>query len=152
LSPQKDTYFDLIGNRRFLDIVGCGRLRSGCGLIVTFVLGWEVVLRVDLGALALVTRHVREWPSPQFLFSFYSLGRINHWKSHVESSISKNILGYWSFGSISLCQRGLVVRRWSNKPDVVGSIPVTKEFFLISCDSNQVPKWFGTHYNLEVPL
>jgi len=31
-----------------------------------------------------------------------------------------------------------------------GSIPVTTEFFLISCDSNQVPKWFGTHYNLEV--
>jgi len=37
------------------------------------------------------------------------------------------------------------------KPDVVGSIPVTTEFFLISYDSNQVPKWFGTHYNLEVP-
>jgi len=34
---------------------------------------------------------------------------------------------------------------WSNKPDVVGSIPVTTELFLISCDSNQVPKWFGTH-------
>jgi len=31
------------------------------------------------------------------------------------------------------------LRRWSNKPDVVGSIPVTTEFFLISCDSNQVP-------------
>jgi len=30
-------------------------------------------------------------------------------------------------------------------PDFVGSIPVTTEFFLISCDSNQVPKWFGTH-------
>jgi len=44
------------------------------------------------------------------------------------------------------------LRRWSNKPDVVGSIPVTTEFFLISGDSNQVPKWFGTHYNLEVPL
>jgi len=29
---------------------------------------------------------------------------------------------------------------WSNKPDVVGSIPVTTEVFLISCDSNQVPK------------
>jgi len=28
----------------------------------------------------------------------------------------------------------------------------TPEFFLVSCDSNQVPKWFGTHYNLEVPL
>jgi len=42
------------------------------------------------------------------------------------------------------------LRRLSNKPDVV--IPVTTEFFLISCDSNQVPKWFGTHYNLEVPL
>jgi len=41
------------------------------------------------------------------------------------------------------------IRRWSNKPDVVGSIPVTTEFFLISCDSNQVPKWFGTHYNLD---
>jgi len=39
-----------------------------------------------------------------------------------------------------------------NKPDVVGSIPVTTEFFLISCDFNQVPKWFRTHYNLEVPL
>jgi len=44
------------------------------------------------------------------------------------------------------------LRRWSNKPDVVGSIPVTTEFLLISCDSNQVPKWFGTHYNLEIPL
>jgi len=30
-------------------------------------------------------------------------------------------------------------------PDVVGSIPVTTEFFLISIDSNQIPKWFGTH-------
>jgi len=45
-----------------------------------------------------------------------------------------------------------MLRRWSNKPDVVGSIPVTTEFFLISCDSNQVPKWFETHYNLEVSL
>jgi len=44
------------------------------------------------------------------------------------------------------------LRRWSNKPDVVGSIPVATDFFLISCDSKQVPKWFGTHYNLEVPL
>jgi len=44
------------------------------------------------------------------------------------------------------------LRRWSNKPDVVGSTPVTTDFFLISCNSNQVPKWFGTHYNLEVPL
>jgi len=44
------------------------------------------------------------------------------------------------------------LRRWSNKSDIVGSIPVTTDFFLISCDSNQVPKWFGTHYNLEVPL
>jgi len=26
------------------------------------------------------------------------------------------------------------------------------EFFIISCDSNQIHKWFGTHYNLEVPL
>jgi len=33
----------------------------------------------------------------------------------------------------------------------VTSIPVTTDFFLISCDYNQVPKWFGTHYNLEVP-
>jgi len=41
---------------------------------------------------------------------------------------------------------------WSYKPDVVGLIPVTTEFFLISCDSNQAPEWFGTHYNLEVPL
>jgi len=39
-----------------------------------------------------------------------------------------------------------------HKLDVVGSIPVTTGFFLISCDSNQVFKWFGTHYNLEVPL
>jgi len=44
------------------------------------------------------------------------------------------------------------VRRWSNKQNVVGSIPVTTEFFLFSCDSNQVPNWFGTHYNLEVSL
>jgi len=44
------------------------------------------------------------------------------------------------------------LRRWSNKPDVVGSIPVTTEFFLILCDSNQVPKWFGTHHNLDVSL
>jgi len=50
-----------------------------------------------------------------------------------------------------MTRRGLVVRG-ANKPDVVGSIPVTTEFFLISCDSNQVPKWFGTHYNLEVLL
>jgi len=44
------------------------------------------------------------------------------------------------------------LRRWSNKPDDVGSMSVTTEFFLISCDSNHVPKWLGTHYNLEVPL
>jgi len=44
------------------------------------------------------------------------------------------------------------LRGWSNKPDVVGSIPVTTEFFLLSCDSNQVSKWFGTHFNLVVPL
>jgi len=31
------------------------------------------------------------------------------------------------------------LRRWSNKPDVDGSFPVTTEFFLISCDSYQVP-------------
>jgi len=43
------------------------------------------------------------------------------------------------------------LRRWSNKPDVVGSSPVTTELFLISWASNQVPKWFGTHYHLEVP-
>jgi len=34
----------------------------------------------------------------------------------------------------------------------VGSIAVTTEFFVISCDSNHVPKWFGTHYNPHVPL
>jgi len=51
---------------------------------------------------------------------------------------------------VSLKERGLVVRA-ATKQEVVGSIPVTTEFFLISCDSNQVPKWFGTHYNLEVP-
>jgi len=54
-----------------------------------------------------------------------------------------------------MCQEAWLperLRRWSNKPDVVGSIPVTTEFSLISCDSNQVPKWFGTHYNLKVPL
>jgi len=42
------------------------------------------------------------------------------------------------------------LRRWSNKPDVVGSIPVTTEFFV--CDSNQVPKWFRicrSHYNIS---
>jgi len=52
-------------------------------------------------------------------------------------------------------ERGLVVRVATTlvyQPDVVGSIPVTNEFFLISCDSNQVPKWFGTRYNLEVIL
>jgi len=43
------------------------------------------------------------------------------------------------------------LRRWSKKPDVVGSISVTTQFFLISCDSNQVPNWFETHNNLEVP-
>jgi len=37
---------------------------------------------------------------------------------------------------------------WSNKQDVVGSIPVTTEYFFILCDSNQVPNWFGTHYKL----
>jgi len=31
-------------------------------------------------------------------------------------------------------------------------LSVTTEFFLISCDCNQVPEWFGTLYNLEVPL
>jgi len=41
------------------------------------------------------------------------------------------------------------LQRWSNKPDVVGSIPVTTEFFLISCDSNQVPKSFRTHYKIR---
>jgi len=44
------------------------------------------------------------------------------------------------------------LQRWSNKPGVVGLIPVTTDFFLISFVSNQVPKWFGTHYNLEAPL
>jgi len=44
------------------------------------------------------------------------------------------------------------LRRWSNKPNVVGSIPITTEFFLIPCDSNQVPKWFGIHYNPQVSL
>jgi len=32
----------------------------------------------------------------------------------------------------------------------VGSIPFTTEFFLISCNSNQVPKWFG--YSSMGPL
>jgi len=45
---------------------------------------------------------------------------------------------------------GTRLRRWSNKADVVGLIPVTTEFFLILCDSSQVPKWFGTHCNVEV--
>jgi len=60
----------------------------------------------------------------------------------------------WVFmrGRPSNAVKCLRLRRWSNKPDVVGSIPVTSEFFLISCDYNQVHKWFGTHYNLEVPL
>jgi len=57
-----------------------------------------------------------------------------------------------SYSSTSPILQSERLRRWSNKPDVVGSIPDTTEFFLISCDSNQVPKWFGTHYNLEVPL
>jgi len=30
--------------------------------------------------------------------------------------------------------------------------PSPLTFFLFSCDSYQVPKWFGTHFNLEVPL
>jgi len=30
--------------------------------------------------------------------------------------------------------------------------PSPLKFFLSLCDSNQVRKWFGTHYNLEVPL
>jgi len=55
----------------------------------------------------------------------------------------RKVLGAW------LSER---LRRWSNKADVVGPISVTTEFFLISCDSNQVPKGFGTHYNLEVLL
>jgi len=47
-----------------------------------------------------------------------------------------------------------LLRRHSKIVDVgiIGSIPVYTDFFLISCDSNQVPKWFGSHYNLEVPL
>jgi len=54
--------------------------------------------------------------------------------------------------SIPKCLKGLSerLRRWSKKPDVVGWIPVTTEFFLISCDSNQVPKLFGAHYNQEI--
>jgi len=47
------------------------------------------------------------------------------------------------------------LRRWSNKPDVVGSIPVTTEFFSILCDSNQVPSGseptitWKFHYNFS---
>jgi len=63
---------------------------------------------------------------------------------HMSYSVS------WEKYLSSYAHRGLTC--WSNNPDVVGSIPVTTEYFLISCDSNQVPKWFGTQYNLEVPL
>jgi len=48
--------------------------------------------------------------------------------------------------------RGLVVRAATTLVYYVYSIPVTTEFFLISCDSNQISKWFGTYCNLEVPL
>jgi len=72
--------------------------------------------------------------------------RVSYGKSHErynEKKYYRLLKGAW------LSER---LRRWSNKPDIVGSIPVTTEFFLISCDSNQVSKWFGTHNNLEVPL
>jgi len=68
----------------------------------------------------------------------FTLGRI-----FFKSSLYSRRKGAW------LSER---LRRWSNKPDVVGSIPDATDFILISCDSNQVPKWFGTHHNLEVPL
>jgi len=42
------------------------------------------------------------------------------------------------------------------EPGVIGSIPVTTEFFLLSCDSNQVPKCgseptiiWRSHYNIS---
>jgi len=41
---------------------------------------------------------------------------------------------------------------------VVGSIPVTTEFFLISCDSNQVPSGseptviWRSHYNISIKV
>jgi len=80
----------------------------------------------------------------------------------MEGSISTGINFFFDDRNTSPCNIGKTtvegawlterLRRWSNKPDVDGSIPVTTEFFLISCTSNQVPKWFGTHYNLEVPL
>jgi len=57
----------------------------------------------------------------------------NIWKSVL--TYQCHVRGAWLYERL---------RRWSNKPDVVGSIPVTTEFFLISSDSNQVPKWFGT--------
>jgi len=87
--------------------------------------------------LTLLITH-NQWRS---LIPFRSL-RTN-WVGYTKLLVPLRSLGAW------LSER---LRRWSNKPDVVGSIPVTTEFFLISCDSNQVLKWFGTHFNLEVPL
>jgi len=72
-------------------------------------------------------------------------GSIQHHRDYVRRASHMYIIS-----NVWLPQlfRGLVVRA----ADVVGSIPVTTEFIFISCDSNLVPKWFGTHYNLEVPL
>jgi len=70
-------------------------------------------------------------------------------RTHMSSRMMDDLTTNWPFGGAWLSER---LRRWFNKPDVVGSIHVTTEFFFISCDSNQVPKWFGTYNNLEVPL
>jgi len=70
-------------------------------------------------------------------------GELRH-RTEKLFSLYHNLVGAW------LPKR---LRRWSNKPDVVGSIPVTTtECFLISCDSNQVPKSFETHYKSGGPI
>jgi len=112
--------------------------------------------RYTHGELRLCTEKRFSQPYPSFyaeyqiLLMTYTSGVIHsaliyrhmQWSKNKVRQLSNTYIGAW------LSER---LRRCSNKP-VVGSIPVTTEFFLIPCDFNQVPKWFGTHYNLEVPL
>jgi len=57
-------------------------------------------------------------------------------RGHTTKNIKRAMSKYLATKGAWLSER---LRHWSDKPDVLGSIPVTTEFFLISCDSNQVP-------------
>jgi len=83
------------------------------------------------------------WQKSETIFTYTSRLFNMHFGQCTYMYSEVSALGAWLYERL---------RRWSNKPDVAGSIAVTTDFFLISCDSNQVPKWFGTHFNLEVPL